>query len=57
MWKVVDVVHLNVILGTCLVRLGEMKSVTAFIPSDVLRNIDMDVFFVSFIIHCEVAAA
>lgn len=31
-----DVVHLNVILGTCLDRLGEMKSVSAFIPSDVL---------------------
>ena len=52
-----DVVHLNVFLGTCLDRLGEMKSVTAFMPSDVLRNFDMDAFFVSFIIQCEVVAA
>ena len=52
-----DVIHLNAILGTCLGRLGEMKSVTAFVPSNVSRNFDMDVFFVSFIIHCEVVAA
>jgi len=57
MWKLVDVIHLNAILGTCLGRLGEMKSVTAFVPSNVSRNFDMDVFFVSFIIHCEVVAA
>ena len=46
----------TVILGTCLDRMGEMQSVTAFIPSDVLRNFDMNFFFVSFIIHCEVVA-
>jgi hypothetical protein len=57
MWNVMDVIHLNAILGTCLGRLGEMKSVTAFVPSKVLRNFNMDVFFVSFIIHCEVVAA
>jgi hypothetical protein len=38
----VDVVNLNVILGTCVDRLDEMKSVTAFMSSDVLRNFDMD---------------
>jgi hypothetical protein len=57
MWTVVDVVHLIIILGTCLDREGEMKSATAFIPSDALRNSDVDVFFVSFIIHREVVAA
>ena len=57
MWKAVDVVHLNVTLGKCLDKLGEMKSVTAFLPSDVLRNFDIVIVFVSVIVHCEAVAA
>ena len=57
MWKVVDVVHLNVLLGICWDTSSEMKSITAFMLTDILRNFDVFVPFLSVIIHSEVVGA